>query len=55
MLVKANVVEEENINKRKRDYNPNTKKPKKFKGTCHNCGKKGHKASKCRGSKKFKE
>ena len=45
------MVETEKNNKRKRENNPNAKKAKKFKGNCHNCGKKGHKASECRGPK----
>ena len=43
VVAKANVVETDKSNKRKRDNQP--KKSKKFKGSCHNCGKKGHKAA----------
>lgn len=39
MVAKANVVEADKNNKRKREYNPNTKNPKKFKGNCHSYGK----------------
>ena len=51
IVAKANVVESEKNNKRKRENNPNEKKAKKFKENCHNCGKKGHKAIECRGPK----
>ena len=54
LQAKANVVEDEKTNKRKREQNPNAKKQKKFQGSCHNCGKKGHKAAVCRAPKKKK-
>ena len=53
MVAKANVVETDKSNKRKRDNQ--SKKSKKFKGSCHNCGKKGHKAAECRGPPKKKK
>ena len=37
IVAKANVVETEKNNKRKRENNPNAKKAKKFKGNDHNC------------------
>ena len=52
IAAKANVVESDKTNKRKRENAP--KKSKKFLGSCHNCGKKGHKAAECRAPKKKK-
>ena len=44
MAAKANVVESDKPNKRKRENVPQKSK-KKFQGSCHNCGKKGHEAA----------
>ena len=52
MVAKANIVESEKPNKRKHEHAP--KKSKKFQGSCHNSGKKGHKAAECRAPKKKK-
>ncbi|XP_049399866.1 uncharacterized protein LOC125863945 [Solanum stenotomum] len=54
-ISEVNVVEEDptKSRKRKKAFGPKNNPPKKkFNGNCFNCGKRGHKATKCRGHKK---
>ncbi|XP_055823171.1 uncharacterized protein LOC129891735 [Solanum dulcamara] len=58
IIMGENIIED-GPNKSKKRKKPSGSKnypsKKKFKGDCHNCGKTGHKAMKCRASKKEKK
>ena len=53
-ISEANIVEfAPNANKRKKNHGPknHNNSNKKFKGSCDNCGKSGHRSSECRAPK----